>query len=112
MLIVQRGGRGVAAGVGWGIDPAFELAVIRKEIELKLDESVRFNTDQTAFGVLVRIAFGFPNRGQDHPHGRRSLVRPRECTSTADSSAHSRRRWSGFSLRIFASFRVQVFSNF
>ena len=50
----------VTAGTIWGIPRSAALLVLRKDVEVKTDESLFFQSDRVAIRALARIGFGFP----------------------------------------------------
>lgn len=51
----------VATGTAWGIPAARTFVVLRRDTEVVIDRSARFEYDQTAIRAVCRIGFGFPH---------------------------------------------------
>lgn len=51
----------VTAGTAWGIPAARTFVVLRRDTEVVIDRSARFEFDQTAIRAICRIGFGFPH---------------------------------------------------
>lgn len=53
--------RAVNVGTVWGIPRNVVFTVIRKDVDLRRDESAYFSSDQVAIRAIMRVAFGFPH---------------------------------------------------
>lgn len=51
----------VTTGSVWGLPPTRAYTVLRKDVEVRFDTSVRFQFDQIAVRGVMRLAFGFPH---------------------------------------------------
>ncbi|MFC7789731.1 phage major capsid protein [Microbacterium sp. MAHUQ-60] len=51
----------VTSGTAWGIPAARTFVVLRRDTEVVIDRSARFEYDQTAIRAVCRIGFGFPH---------------------------------------------------
>ena len=51
----------VTAGTVWGISRSRVFSVLRKDIDIEFDASMRFDWDQTVIRTTLRIAFGYPS---------------------------------------------------
>lgn len=51
----------VPSGTAWGIPAARTFVVLRRDTEVVIDRSARFEYDQTAIRAVCRIGFGFPH---------------------------------------------------